>query len=448
MKFIPNSPDSRAEMLQEIGVSSIEDLFVTVPENIRLKELLDISGPISEFSLMKELKKRAGSMPTDKVSFLGAGAYQRFIPEAIKAIISRAEFLTCYTPYQPELSQGSLQVMFEFQTLLSQLTGMDVANASMYEGATAVAESVFLAQRAKKKRTKVLYSAAMHPEYIETLKTYMRHQNVTLTEIPIAENGQTDLKVLEAELDDTALCSLIPVINFYGVIEDLKTHGELLAKNDALFVAVCTEMSSLGMLTPPGDFGADVVVGEAQSLGLPAAYGGPYLGIFACSKKYMRQMPGRLAGLTVDKNGNRALCLTLSTREQHIRREKATSNICSNQALCALWVTVYLSLMGKYGLKQLAALNYSKAHYALKRIEAIDGITVRYSAPVYNEFVIEASKDAGDILKLLEEKNILGGVPLSRFEPTDTKGILVNITEVITKEEIDTFITCLKEVAK
>jgi glycine dehydrogenase subunit 1 len=207
-------------------------------------------------------------------------------------------------------------------------------------------------------------------------------------------------------------------------------------------------MSSLGMLTPPGDFGADVVVGEAQSLGLPAAYGGPYLGIFACNKKYMRQMPGRLAGLTVDKNGNRALCLTLSTREQHIRREKATSNICSNQALCALWVTVYLSLMGKYGLKQLAALNYSKAHDALKQIEAIDGIAIRYSAPVYNEFVIETSKDAVDVLKQLEGKNILGGVPLSRFEPTDTQGILVNITEVITKEEIDTFITCLKEVAK
>ncbi len=446
MKFMPNSPDTRAEMLKEIGVSSVEDLFVNIPEDIRLKELLSISAPISEFSLKKELKKRSGEMPTEYISFLGAGSYRRYIPEAIGSIVSRAEFLTSYTPYQPELSQGSLQVMFEFQTLLSQLTGMDVANASMYEGATAVAEAVFLAQRVKKKRTKVLYSAGLHPEYIETLKTYMHHQNVELVEIPLAENGQTDLAIIEKELDDTSLCSLLPVINFYGVIEDLKKHGALLANHEALFVVVIIEMSGLGMLTPPGEFGADVVVGEAQSLGLPVSYGGPNLGVFACRQKYVRQMPGRLAGLTSDKDGNRAFCLTLSTREQHIRREKATSNICSNQALCALWVTVYLSLMGKHGLKQLASLNYSKSQYAIQKLKMVQGIKFRYSAPVYNEFVIELPKNSQDVLDQLKGKKIFGGVPLSRFEGSDTQGVLVNITEVTTKEEIDRFINSLEEI--
>lgn len=448
MKFIPNSPDARTSMLKEIGAASVEELFGSIPESVRLKELLRISPPVSEFSLMREMKKRSADMPTDTISFLGAGSYRRYIPEAIGAIASRAEFLTCYTPYQPELSQGSLQVMFEFQTLLSQLTGMDVANASMYEGATAAAEALFMAQRVKKKRDRVLYSAALHPEYIETLKTYTRHQDIELAAIPLAENGQTDLAAMERELDDKTLCALLPTVNFYGVIEDQKRQGELLTGSDVLFVSVVTEMSSLGLLTPPGAFGADIVVGEAQSLGLPVSYGGPNLGIFACAQKYVRQMPGRLSGLTVDKRGNRAFCLTLSTREQHIRREKATSNICSNQALCALWVTVYLALMGRQGLKRLAALNGSKTQYAIRQIKAIKGIDLRFAGAVYNEFAIETPLNSSDLLAGLRKRNILGGVPLSRFDAKDTKGVLVNVTEVNTKEEIDCLVNSLKEILR
>ena len=447
MKYLPNSSDTQAAMLQEIGVANVEELFADIPESIRLAEPLDIAAPISEFSLMREMKARSDSMPKDLISFLGGGSYRRFIPEAIKAIVSRAEFLTCYTPYQPELSQGSLQAMFEFQTLLSQLTGMDVANASMYEGATAAAESIFMARRLGKKRRKALYSAALHPEYIETLKTYTRHQNIELVEVPVAENGQTDLAQAERMLDSETLCSLLPVVNFYGVIEDTKRHGRILAESAALSISVVTEMSCLGMLAPPGDFGADIVVGEAQSLGLPVSYGGPNLGVFACSQKYVRQMPGRLSGLTIDGKGNRAFCLTLSTREQHIRREKATSNICSNQALCALWVTVYLALMGKHGLKRIAELNYSKTQYAIGKVEGIAGIRFRYGGAVYNEFVIETPYDTADVLAGLKEKGILGGVPLSRFDPRDTKGILVNVTEVNTKEEIDLLANALQEIA-
>lgn len=446
MKFIPNSEEIRKEMLDVIGVKSIDDLFSNVPEDIQFKGLLNITPPKSEFSLKKELNKLSAKTPANAVSFLGAGSYRRFIPSAITPIISRAEFLTSYTPYQPEISQGSLQVMFEFQSLLAELTGMDVANASMYEGATALAEAIFMATRVNKKKTKVLYSAGVHPEYIETVKTYTQHTNLDLVEIPLAANGQTDLSALEKELDDSALCSIIQLINFYGVIEDQKAHQALLANSKALSIACIIEMSSLGMITPPGQFDFDIVVGEAQSLGLPVSFGGPNLGIFACKEKYVRQMPGRLSGKTKDANGKSAFCLTLSTREQHIRREKATSNICSNQSLCALWVTIYLSLMGKHGLKKLASLNISKTQYALKQISAIAGYKVRYSGTVYNEFVLELPVKSADFIQQLQKKDVFAGVPLSRFKKEDDQSVLINFTEVNTKEEIDYLIQCLKEV--
>jgi glycine dehydrogenase subunit 1 len=446
MKYSPNCQDSKERMLKKIGVDNVDALFKNIPESIRLKELLNISPPVSEFKLKKQLQQFSNNVETEAISFLGAGAYRRYIPEAISSITSRAEFLTCYTPYQPELSQGSLQMMFEFQTMLSYLTGMDVANASMYEGATAVVEAVFMAKRIKKKLNRVLVSAGLHPEYLQTLRTYLKHQNLEIVIVPLNEKGQTDLTELEKMIDDQTLCSIFPVINFYGIIEDQKRHGEILDSVNAINIAVIIEMTALGMIAPPGKFGADIVVGEAQSLGLPVAYGGPYLGIFSCREKYVRQMPGRLSGQTIDKNGNRAFCLTLSTREQHIRREKATSNICSNQALCALWVSLYLSLIGQLGLKKLASLNYSKTQYLLSKIKNMKRFKLRYEGHVYNEFVLESDINMETVMTTLESKNILVGVPLSRFDSKDDKGLLVNVTEVNSKEEIDYLIQCLEEV--
>ncbi|MBT4286112.1 MAG: aminomethyl-transferring glycine dehydrogenase subunit GcvPA [Deltaproteobacteria bacterium] len=446
MKYSPNCQDSRETMLKDIGVDNVDALFESIPENIRLKELLQISPPVSEFKLKKQLQQLSNYVETDAISFLGAGAYRRYIPEAISSITSRSEFLTSYTPYQPELSQGSLHMMFEFQTMLSYYTGMDVANASMYEGATAVAEAVFMAKRIKKKLNRVLVSTGLHPEYLQVLRTYLKHSSLEIALVPVDEKGQTDLDELEKMIDDSTLCSVFPVINFYGVIEDQKRHGEILDKVNAINISVIIEMTALGMIAPPGEFGADIVVGEAQSLGLPVAYGGPYLGIFACREKYTRQMPGRLIGQTVDSNGKRAFCLTLSTREQHIRREKATSNICSNQALCALWVSLYLSLIGKMGLKKLSKLNYSKTQYLLSKIKDLQHFNLRYESPVYNEFVLDSDIELEKVLATLESKNILAGVPLRRFDSKDVNGLLVNVTEVNSKEEIDCLVQSLGEV--
>ncbi len=433
-------------MLGELGIESINDLFSAIPDSIRFKDALKIADAISEFSLTKGLKELAAQQPVAAISFLGAGSYRRFIPAAIAPIASRAEFLTSYTPYQPEVSQGSLQTMFEFQTLLSQLTGMEVANGSMYEGATAAAEAVLMAKRIRPKPDIVLISSGLHPEYFETIKTYTRHKNLRLVEIPLDENGRTDFSVLKSQLDKTVLCSLLQIVNFFGIIEDQKTHADLLADSPILSISVIPEMSSLGLLKPPGEFGADIVVGEGQSLGLPVSYGGPNLGIFASRKKFVRQMPGRLSGQTLDQNGDRAFCLTLSTREQHIRREKATSNICSNQALCALWVTIYLSLLGRKGIKRLAELNLQKTTYAINGIREIGSFKLRYPGQVYNEFVLESPIKSAELIKRLKDKNVLAGVPLSRFKAADEHGILISITEVNTKKEIDYFIECLREI--
>jgi len=433
-------------MLAEIGVDSVEALFSTVPDKLLLNKELNISPPVSEFKLMRELDDLAAQQATEPFSFLGAGVYRRFIPAVIGSLVSRAEFLTSYTPYQPEVSQGTLQAMFEFQTLLSQLTGMDIANASMYEGASAAAEAVLMCKRIQPKPDTVLISAGLHPEYIETIQTYIRFKDLKLKMIPLLENGQTDMAALEKEVDSQTLCCLIQTVNFYGIVENLKRVSEVVDSKGILWVAVLPEMTSLGMLTPPGHFGADILVGEGQSLGLPLSYGGPNLGVFAAKQKYMRQMPGRLSGQTRDNAGDRAFCLTLATREQHIRREKATSNICSNQALCALWATIYLSLLGKKGIKELAHINFSKTKYAIEQLTRINGVKLRYSASVYNEFALETPESSETILSRLREKNILAGVPLSRFFPEDNHGILVNVTEVNTKDEIDYLVKCMDEI--
>lgn len=444
LRYFPNDSRSNQEMLDKIGVSQASDLFSAIPESLRLQGGLKIVEPKSEYALLKELKAKAADYPADLPSFLGAGAYRRFIPSAISALVSRAEFLTAYTPYQPEVSQGTLQAMFEFQSLLCELTGMEVANASMYEAGSAAAEAVMMAKRVNPKPNKVLLSAGLHPEYAETIKTYLSFGDYQIVTIPLLSSGQTDLELLEKELDQNALCSVLQVVNFYGVIEDQAAHGALLAKSKALNIAVLPEMTSLGLIQTPGQHGADIFVGEGQSLGLPLSYGGPYLGVFGCKKEYMRKMPGRLSGLSEDSRGNRAFCLTLSTREQHIRREKATSNICSNQALCALWVTIYLSLLGKEGLKDLARINMSKTRYALEQIRSQTKLKPRYTGRVYNEFCLELPCNATLWIDKLLHEGLMAGVDLARFGQTEG-GILISVTELNSKAEIDLLVSKLGE---
>lgn len=433
-------------MLRVIGTEKIADLFQSIPEKIRLDSLLNMDPPKNEYDLLKELKTLSRQSNPECLSFLGAGCYRHFVPSVIAPLVSRGEFLTAYTPYQPEISQGTLQVMFEFQTLMSRLTGMDISNSSMYEGASALAEAILMAKRIRPKATKVLLSAGLHPEYEATVRTYLTHLDLAIKTIPLMDSGQTDFSVLEKELDESVICSVLQVVNFCGVIEDQEAHSQLLSNSKALNIAVLPEMTALGLLAPPGKFGADIVVGEGQSLGLPTSYGGPNIGVLATKNAYMRQIPGRISGQTVDKKGARAFCLTLATREQHIRREKATSNICSNQMLCALWVTIYLSLLGKNGLKELARLNYAKTDYARKQIATVSGYRIRYSALVYNEFVLELPIKSDLFLERMRAKNILAGVALSRFDSNDDQAVLLNFTELNSKEEIDMLIEHLGEV--
>jgi len=443
-KYLPGDSRTREAMLKAIGVSKVEDLFQSIPQNLQLAEPLRLRGPVCEFDLRKELKARAHTYG-EPISFLGAGAYRRFIPSMIAPIVGRAEFATSYTPYQPEVSQGNLQAMFEVQSMMAGLTGMEVANGSMYEGGTATAEAVMMATRLNPKAKRVLVSSALHPEYLECIKTYLRYQDTELVEIGLTPEGQTDLAAWE-QAAPGALCSVLPNVNFYGVIEDQAQHGALCKQHKLVNIAVVVEMTSLGLLAAPGEFGADIVTGEGQSLGLPLSFGGPYLGVFATLEKHMRKMPGRLSGMTQDKDGKRAFCLTLSTREQHIRREKATSNICSNQQLCALWVAMYLSLLGKDGLKELAQMNYSKAKAAKAVLAQVPGVKLRHPGPHYNEFVLDLPKPAVEVFNALDKKGILAGVPLAWHHPKDERGLLVNLTEVNRSTEVQQLATALQEV--
>ena len=424
----------------------MEELLSPIPEEVRLRSLLAIPAPKSEFSLLKELKELARRASSSDISFLGAGSYRRFIPAVVPALASRAEFLTSYTPYQPEISQGTLRVMFEFQTLLSQLTGMDVANASMYEGASASAEAVLMAGRIHRKGKRILISEGVHPEYLETIQTYIRHLDLEIIKIPLTKKGQTDLDTLKKYLNQETLCICIQMINFYGVIEQMPQIGDLLQSEAALNIAILPEMSSLGLITPPGELQVDIFVGEGQSLGLPTSFGGPNLGILACRQKYLRQIPGRLAGETVDKDGNQAYCLTLAAREQHIRRERATSNICSNQALCALMVSVYLALLGKKGIRGLAIQNLSITNYALNEIKKLPTYSIRYDGPVYNEFVVELPLESELFTEKIRQKGVQAGVKLSRFFPEDRHSVLLNFTELNTKAEIDQLLAAMQEI--
>ncbi|HXM34071.1 MAG TPA: aminomethyl-transferring glycine dehydrogenase subunit GcvPA, partial [Pyrinomonadaceae bacterium] len=378
-------------------------------------------------------------------SFLGAGAYSHYIPTVVDHIISRSEFFTAYTPYQPEISQGTLQVIFEFQTLVCQLTGMEVANASMYDGSTALAEAVLMAERITR-RSKVIAAGAVHPEYLEVVHTYVQHAGIDLEHAEFdSTSGQTPAESLRG-LDDQTAAVIVQSPNFFGCIEDVQTLSEAVHKAGALLIVAITEPISLGLLKPPGVCGADIVVAEGQSFGVPLSFGGPYVGLFATREKYARQIPGRLVGEAYDKQGRRGFVLTLATREQHIRREKATSNICTNEGLIALAATVYLETMGRRGLQEVAQHCVQKASYAARRISALAGFSLPFSGPRFNEFVVRAPGNARQLLERLATRNMSGGLALSRYFTDRPNDFLVCVTELNSRAEIDAFVEGLASI--
>ncbi len=445
MRYIPHTAGDVTDMLERIGVDSLEDLFIEVPESVRLKRPLDLSEPVSETELLRELKVLAANnaTPESHQSFLGGGAYHHFIPAVIDLLISRSEFYTAYTPYQPEISQGTLQAIFEFQSLICQLTGMDAANASMYDGASACAEAVLMAVRLTR-RKRVLLSQALNPRYRAVVATYCRYLSLELVDVAVADDGRTDLDDLHVKLDDATAAVVVGYPNYFGVIEDVAALAKISHEAGARMVTAVAEPVALGLLKSPGDLGADIVVGDGQSFGLPLAFGGPYVGFFAVRQKDVRAMPGRLVGETTDLEGQRGFVLTLATREQHIRREKATSNICSNQGLCALMATIFLSLLGKQGLREMAEQNLAKAAYARQQLSGLKDFSLVFSGPAFNEFVVRSKMPVAAVLSRLEEAGILAGLPLGEDYPELADCFLVCVTEQNRREEIDALITALQ----
>ncbi|MCM3396744.1 aminomethyl-transferring glycine dehydrogenase subunit GcvPA [Oceanobacillus profundus] len=444
-RYLPMTETDKEEMLQTIGVSTTDELFSDIPSSVRFQGELNLKKPANEYELKKELTEMANKNASLKqyTSFLGAGVYDHFIPSVVDHVISRSEFYTAYTPYQPEISQGELQAIFEFQTMISELTGMPVANSSMYDGGTSLAEAVNLSA-AQTKRRKVLVSQAVHPESRAVIETYARGQNVEIVEIGL-KNGLTDLDHLEQELDDTIAGVVIQYPNFFGQIEPLQKVEELIKQQKKTMFIVSSNPLALGYLTPPGEFGADIVVGDTQVFGIAGQFGGPHCGYFATTEKLMRKVPGRLVGQTKDEDGVRGFVLTLQAREQHIRRDKATSNICSNQALNALASSVAMSSIGKHGLRKMAALNMQKTRYAIEQCKAA-GLEIVYEHPSFNEFVVKLSNSVSAINDKLFEKGIIGGYDLERNYPELTGHMLIAVTEVRTKEDIDKFVKELGDI--
>ena len=441
MRYIPNSPEERGEMLKIVGLSSADELFRSIPQDVRLNRALNVTEPLSEIELLAGMETLAAkNTAVKRLSFLGAGAYSHYSPTVVDHLIQRSEFFTSYTPYQPEISQGTLQYIFESQTLICQLTGMDVANASMYDGSTAMAEAFLMAQRVTR-REKVVIAETVHPEYLEVAKTYTQHGNLKIETVHFDKESGRILGDDLSKLDDKTAALVVQSPNFFGCIEDVKALADKAHAVGALLILVVTEAISFGLLKSPGESDADIVVAEGQSFGIPLSFGGPYLGLFATKEKYVRNMPGRLVGVAYDKNGNRGFVLTLATREQHIRREKATSNICTNQGLIALAATIYMETMGKKGLQEVAVQNAQKAAYAAKRISEIEGFSLPFSAPHFNEFVVRAPKSADEILaKLLSEKEIVGGLSLSRYFSDNPNDFIVCVTETNTRKQIDNLV--------
>ncbi len=445
MSYISLSKKDKKEMLDKIGVSSIEELFRCIPDELKVKQRLDVPEALTEPDLIRHIEEIASQNSYHQyLSFLGGGAYSHVIPSVVDYLSSRGEFISPYTPYQPEVSQGTLQIIFEFQTLICQLTGMDIANASLYDGASGAAEAVLMAHRLKS-TPKILVARSVHPQYREVIKTYTHNLDITLEEINYSASGEVDFKDLEQKLNGKTSAVVVQSPNYFGIIEKLKKISTLAHDHQALSILVVAEPVSLGILESPGKLGADIVTGEGQSFGLPLSFGGPYLGFMACCKEFVRQFPGRIAGETKDVDGKRGYVVTLSTREQFIRRERATSNICTNQAWCALRATIFLELLGKQGMKELAWQNLQKARYAKDRITQIDGIKPRFNGVSFNEFTLEFEKPWADIEGLLIEKGVIGGLPITKAYPELANCVLICVTESHKKEDIDRFVGHLEE---
>jgi len=425
-------------MLEAIGLRSAEDLFDSIPQDLRLQRPLNTPAALSETELLHRFEHMAArNAGAGRISFMGGGAYSHYIPTVVDHILSRSEFFTAYTPYQPEISQGTLQAIFEFQTLVCQLTGMEVANASMYDGSTALAEAVLMAERVTR-RSKAIASSAVHPQYLEVIRTYVQHAGIHLELVSFDEQTGQSWRALAESIDEETAAVVVQSPNFFGCIEDVKALADAAHAKGALLVVTITEAMSLGLLKSPGACGADIVVAEGQSFGVPLSFGGPYVGLFATREKYARQIPGRLVGEAYDKEGHRGFVLTLATREQHIRREKATSNICTNEGLIALAATVYLETMGRRGVQEVAHQCAQKAAYAARAISKLKGYTLPFTGPCFNEFVVRGPIRALELLaRLGKEKRIDGGLALSRFIPDRPNDFLVCVTEVNTREQID-----------
>ncbi|HKD91638.1 MAG TPA: aminomethyl-transferring glycine dehydrogenase subunit GcvPA [Terriglobales bacterium] len=434
MRYLPKSPAERAEMLREIGVRSIDDLFSHIPGEYRLQRDLKAPGPLAESEIVEYFKARSAENAAGFATFLGAGAYNHYRPVVIDALVSRGEFFTAYTPYQAEIAQGTLQAIFEFQTMIAELTGMEVANASMYDGSTAMPEAVMMAVRITG-RHRAVVARSVHPEYREVLATYTRNQGLPVEVVGFAEDGRVDAEAIERAVTEETACVVIQSPNFFGTIEEVAAVAEIAHRKGALLVVSIAEAVSLGIVRPPAE--ADIVAMEAQSFGVPLGFGGPYAGVIATKERFVRQMPGRLVGETRDKNGKRGFVLTLSTREQHIRREKATSNICTNQALVALMATIFMTIYGREGLKELATQNLAKATYAVRRFREGGAEVLFDGAPRFNEFVAVTQQDARVLNDRLLEQEIIGGFPLRKFYPELGNASLWCCTELTTRAAID-----------
>lgn len=447
MRYLPLTPEDRADMLARVEASAIDDLFADIPADKRLTSLLHLPLHKGEMEVERSLKDLASrNMPAGSVPFfLGAGAYRHHIPASVDHLIQRSEFLTSYTPYQPEIAQGTLQAIFEFQTQVAALTAMDVANASMYDGSTATAEAVLMAHRITGRHEAVL-SGGLHPHYAEVVRTTSRMTGDKVVTLPPDVRAREDLR---ACVTDATSCVVVQSPDVFGNLRDIAPLAALCREKGALLIAVFTEVVSLGLVKPPGEMGADIVVGEGQSIGNPLSFGGPYVGLFTTRSKYLRQMPGRLCGETVDADGRRAFVLTLSTREQHIKRDKATSNICTNSGLCALAFTIHMTLLGETGLRRLAAINHANAVDLADRLESVPGVEV-VNDTFFNEFTIRVAGEGADIVERLAEKSVLGGVPVSRLLPGQGLDdlVLVAVTETSTEADRMFFVDRLEEVVR
>lgn len=437
MPYLPTTAEDRQAMLEAIGAGSLEELFAPIPADLRLQRPLDVPPAQGELALTTHFRDLCGQNRAagQSVCFLGGGSYDHFVPAVVDVVAGRSEFYTAYTPYQPEASQGTLQAIFEYQTLIAQLTGMDVSNASLYDGAGAAAEAVLMSLGATQRFDKVVVAGSVHPEYRQVLATYLTNLSVEIHTVAVPE-GAVSMERLAAAVDERTACVLIQHPNFFGCLEDVRQAAEIAHRAGALLV-VAVDPMSLGVLARPGDYGADIVVAEGQSLGTPMSFGGPYLGILACREQFLRRMPGRLVGQTVDRRGRRCWVLTLQTREQHIRREKATSNICTNQGLLALRATAYLAAMGPQGMRSLGELCLQKAHYCRDRVTAGGKLRPAFDQPFFKEFVVRCDADPEDVVRRALEQDIFAGVPLGRWYPELADCLLIAVTEKRTREEID-----------